>query len=161
MPVKTIIQQRRDTAANWTSTNPTLAAGEVGWETDTKKAKIGDGTTTWTALTYAVSPATSIASGIITTSTNDKSANYAIVAADANEFIRSTSSAITITIDDVLTVGQSVQFIQAGTGQITFAAGTGVTLSSADGLLKTAKQYAGATVVCGAAGVYYLIGNLG
>lgn len=52
MPVKTKIQVRRDTAANWTSTNPTLAAGEQGYETDTKKLKIGDGTTAWTSLAY-------------------------------------------------------------------------------------------------------------
>lgn len=47
------LQQRRDTAANWTSNNPTLAAGEFAVETDTKKFKIGDGTTAWTSLTYA------------------------------------------------------------------------------------------------------------
>ena len=29
------IKLRRDTAANWTSANPTLAAGELGFETDT------------------------------------------------------------------------------------------------------------------------------
>lgn len=52
MPVKTKIQVRRDTAANWTSTNPTLAAGEQGWETDTKRMKVGDGTTAWTSLGY-------------------------------------------------------------------------------------------------------------
>lgn len=52
MPVKTKIQVRRDTAANWTSTNPTLAAGEQGWETDTKRMKVGDGTTAWTSLAY-------------------------------------------------------------------------------------------------------------
>lgn len=50
----TKIQHRRDTAANWTSTNPTLAEGEWGYETDTKKAKIGDGSTVWTSLDYAV-----------------------------------------------------------------------------------------------------------
>lgn len=47
-----IIQIRRDTAANWTSANPTLAQGEFGFETDTKKAKIGDGTTAWNSLAY-------------------------------------------------------------------------------------------------------------
>lgn len=46
------IQFRRDTAANWTSANPTLAIGELGWETDTKQFKVGDGTTAWTALAY-------------------------------------------------------------------------------------------------------------
>lgn len=53
MPVQTKIQIRRDTAANWTSTNPTLASGEIGFETDTNKLKIGTGSTAWTSLAYA------------------------------------------------------------------------------------------------------------
>jgi hypothetical protein len=50
--VTTEIKLRRDTAANWTSVNPTLASGEVGLETDTRKFKFGDGSTAWTSLTY-------------------------------------------------------------------------------------------------------------
>jgi hypothetical protein len=94
-------------------------------------------------------------------SISDKSANYSIVSGDAYKLIRSTNSAITITIDNVLTVGQRIDFAQYGTGQVTFAAGSGVTLNSADSLLKTAKQYAGVTVECVASGVYWLVGNLG
>ena len=45
-------QQRRDTAANWTSQNPTLLAGEIGYETDTGYIKVGDGSTAWTSLGY-------------------------------------------------------------------------------------------------------------
>lgn len=48
------IQFRRDTAANWTSADPTLAAGEFGYETDTLKVKIGDGATAWSSLAYAL-----------------------------------------------------------------------------------------------------------
>ena len=93
---------------------------------------------------------------------SDKSANYSVVAADLGTTIRSTSTAITITIDNVLTQqGDRIDFIQAGAGQITFAAGAGVTLSSADAKVKTAKQFAAASVVFGGSGVYYLIGNLG
>lgn len=55
MPVKTIIQWRKDTAANWTSTNPVLHEAEAGYETDTKKFKIGDGTTAWSSLAYYTS----------------------------------------------------------------------------------------------------------
>ena len=51
--VKVQIQQRIDTASNWTTANPTLLAGEVGWESDTKKYKIGDGSTAWASLSYA------------------------------------------------------------------------------------------------------------
>ena len=43
---------RRDTAANWTAENPTLAAGELGGETDTGKLKLGDGATAWNSLAY-------------------------------------------------------------------------------------------------------------
>lgn len=52
MAVVTQIQVRRGTAAQWTSTNPTLAAGEWGYETDTGKAKIGNGSTAWSSLSY-------------------------------------------------------------------------------------------------------------
>ena len=49
----TKIIQRHDTAANWTSVNPILAAGEIGVETDTSKFKFGDGVTAWNSLSYA------------------------------------------------------------------------------------------------------------
>jgi hypothetical protein len=52
MAVQTQIQTRRGTAASWTSTNPTLAAGEFGYETDTGKFKIGNGSTAWASLAY-------------------------------------------------------------------------------------------------------------
>ena len=52
----TRMQQRRGTAAQWISTNsgngPILNAGEIGWESDTNKFKIGDGTNTWLVLDY-------------------------------------------------------------------------------------------------------------
>ena len=189
---------RRDTAANWTTANPTLAQGEPGFETDTNKLKIGDGLTAWATLPYLVPGATtytadrvlvSDASGVITASAtitatelgyldgvssaiqtqldakapatqtiDDKSAAYSIVASDAGKLIRSTGSAITITIADVLQNGQRVDFIQAGSGQITFSPSS-VTLNSVDTKRKTNKQYSGATLYK-AGGVYYLIGDL-
>jgi hypothetical protein len=45
-----LIQVRRDTATNWSLKNPVLVAGEIAFETDTKKVKIGDGTTAWNSL---------------------------------------------------------------------------------------------------------------
>jgi len=53
MPRNDLIQVRSDTAANWASVNPTLAVGEHGFETDTGKFKIGNGSTAWSALLYA------------------------------------------------------------------------------------------------------------
>jgi hypothetical protein len=95
----------------------------------------------------------------IVTSASDKSANYTLVSGDKNTFIRSTGSAITITVPDVLANGESVNFIQAGAGQITFA-GSGVTINSKGGNLKTAAQFSGATITK-VGGAYYLIGDLG
>ena len=43
---------RRATAAQWTTSNEILLLGEIGYETDTRKKKIGDGVTVWTALKY-------------------------------------------------------------------------------------------------------------
>jgi hypothetical protein len=67
MAVVTQIQIRRGTASQWTSANPTLAAGEQGYETDTGKMKIGDGSTAWNSLAYAITGAvgtvTSITAG--------------------------------------------------------------------------------------------------
>lgn len=54
--LKTRIQLRNDTAANWLANKEViLLAGELGVETDTNKFKIGDGVTTWENLPYAVS----------------------------------------------------------------------------------------------------------
>jgi hypothetical protein len=57
------IQLRNDTAANWTSSNPVLAQGEMGIETDTRKFKFGDGTTAWNSLSYGLVSTPSIIDG--------------------------------------------------------------------------------------------------
>jgi hypothetical protein len=48
----TVIQVKRGTASAWTSANTVLTAGEIGFESDTKKMKVGDGSTAWTSLAY-------------------------------------------------------------------------------------------------------------
>lgn len=197
------IQLRNDSAANWTAANPTLAAGEFGIETDTRKFKVGNGTSAWSALSYAsivggISDVTGLQAALdakaasththtqsqitdfahthtksqitdfahthnqseLVTTVSDKSAGYTITANDKNSVIRSTGSAITITVANVLSVGDRIDFVQYGAGQITFAA-SGVTLNSKDGKLKTAAQYSAATVMCVASGVYWLGGDLG
>jgi hypothetical protein len=52
MPAQTVVQARRGTAAQWTTANPVLAAGEMGYETDTGNFKMGDGSTLWNAMAY-------------------------------------------------------------------------------------------------------------
>ncbi len=48
----TRMQQRRGTAEQWTNADPILAAGEIGFETDTNQFKIGDGVNAWSDLSY-------------------------------------------------------------------------------------------------------------
>jgi hypothetical protein len=96
----------------------------------------------------------------VATTVSDKAANYTLVSADENTFIRSTGSAITVTVPDVLQIGERVDFLQDGAGQITFSA-SGVTIQSKGGKLKTAAQYSGVTLVKVASGQYRLIGDLG
>lgn len=43
---------RSDTSTNWLNANPILALGEAGYETNTHKLKIGNGTTNWKDLNY-------------------------------------------------------------------------------------------------------------
>lgn len=52
------MRQRVDTSANWAAKNPILLLGEIGYESDTKKGKIGDGVTAWSGLGYNWADAT-------------------------------------------------------------------------------------------------------
>ena len=219
MPVQ--IQFRRDTAAAWTAANPTLAAGELGLETDTSFYKIGNGSTAWTSLAYgtiAGVPASNsitsamivngtivagdIASDAITTAkildsnvTTAKIADdavtqvkladrvvgsaeldnltlnaqtgttYTLVLADAHKLVtQSNASGITTTIppntDVAFQIGDQVNLLQLGAGQVTVAPGSGVTIRSEGTKLKLKGQYAAATCIKIASDEWVLVGNL-
>jgi hypothetical protein len=97
----------------------------------------------------------------VATTVSTQAAGYTILAADENTFIRCTSAtAVTMTINNVLNIGESVQFIQFGAGQITFAAGSGVALRSVDNKLKSNKQYSVVAITCVASGEYLVTGDV-
>ena len=77
------IQLRRDTAAAWTSANPTLAQGELGLETDTTYYKIGDGTTAWNSLAYGSIVGTLVDDSVTTSKILDANVTEAKLASDA------------------------------------------------------------------------------
>jgi len=79
----TQIQFRRDTAANWTTANPTLAAGEIGLETDTTFYKIGTGSTAWTSLAYGSIQGALAANAVTTAKILDANVTAAKIASDA------------------------------------------------------------------------------
>lgn len=57
---KTTFKLRRGQSTEWSSINPLLADGEPGFELDTFKLKIGNGSDKWNALPYVASPNGSI-----------------------------------------------------------------------------------------------------
>ena len=90
---------------------------------------------------------------------SEQSSSRTITSADSNSFIYATGT-ITITVSDVLAIGQSINFIQNTAGAITFAVAEGVTLNSKQALLATNGQFTGVTLTKKAANQYYLIGDL-
>ena len=155
MAVVTQIQIRRGTAAQWTSTNPTLAAGEQGFETDTNKMKIGNGSTAWNSLSYAITGATgtiAIDSTVATltgtqTLTNKtltdakvnlafdaETASYTAVLANNSQVVTmDNASANTFSIPTnasvAFPIGTQINVLQIGAGQTTIQAVTSGTTS--------------------------------
>jgi hypothetical protein len=96
----TQIKLRRDTAANWLLEDPILAEGEPGFETDTGKLKIGDGSNIWSALGYVTDTITiptpgAIAQGAYEVSINTLG-NVAYPGAITQSFQRGTSCPATV-----------------------------------------------------------------
>lgn len=83
------IQFRRDTSANWAATNPILAQGELGLETNTSQFKIGNGSTAWNSLSYGglTGPAGSISAIVAEMAANQ--AFTATALADITELVAS------------------------------------------------------------------------
>jgi archaellum component FlaC len=79
----TRMQQRRGTALQWNSADPILEAGEIGFESDTNKFKLGDGVNQWSDLDYFINEAaisTDIEGAI---SDTEKGANNGVATLDA------------------------------------------------------------------------------
>lgn len=100
------ITVRRGTQASWASANPVLSSGEIGYETDTNRLKIGDGTTAWISLTYFAnglnSDNPSFAGATLDAIRVGITASNEIDTATGNLTIDSAGG--TVTIDDNLTV---------------------------------------------------------
>lgn len=114
------IQFRRGTAATWTSANPILAAGELGYETDTGDFKIGDGTTAWTGLSYYSSGGTGGTSNPLQMVGNE----VKLVYRNARwEFPNGTVPILTGRTASITWEGTSAQIPAQGTGDADFRVG--------------------------------------
>ena len=208
------LQNRRDIASAWTSANPTLAAGEMGLETDTSKWKMGDGTTPWNSLAYAYSAGSAGAQGTtgsqgaigaqglqgitgaqgqvgqqgitgtqgltgiqgiqgtvgnagggISGFNAQTGTSYTLVSGDLNKLVTaSNASAITVTVPpSVFSANDVVNLQQIGAGQVTFAQGAGVTISSTGATSTAPKlraQFSACSIVCTASNTFTIIGDL-
>ena len=137
MPVNTRLQVRRGSASGWTSTNPTLYAGEIGYETDNGRFKIGDGTTAWTSLDYtAVVPSGFLAgSGLsVSVAADGSTVTYSlsdptIQVSDITDFVDGVNDRVA----DLITAGNGIQLTYTDNGNDTSSlnfAVTGISLSN-------------------------------
>lgn len=133
MPLKKLIQLRRDTAANWASVNPTLGSGEPGYETDTKKIKYGDGLLTWNLLPYFVSGTPTDLSNYETSSQLD--------ARDAAN--RDRDNHIGTQTADTITDGTTNKAYTATEKSKLAGVATGATANSSDATLKARANHTG------------------
>ena len=158
MAVVTQIQIRRGTASQWTSTNPTLAAGELGLETDTLLMKAGNGSTAWTSLAYINQYALPLLTQNAQTGTT-----YTFVLGDVSKLVElSNTSAITATVplnsSVAYPVGSQIMLLQTNTGQVTVVGAGGVTINGNPGL-KLRAQWSSATLIKRAENTWVLVGD--
>ena len=91
-----------------------------------------------------------------------KTSSYTLVAGDNNKLIEmNVATANNVTINNsIFSAGNQILVSQYGAGQVTFVAGSGVTLRSASGKLKLTGQYSMATIVAISASEFYIAGDL-
>jgi hypothetical protein len=87
---------------------------------------------------------------------------YTLVAGDVGEYVTlNNASAITLTVPaSVFSAGDTVNLVQLGAGQVTVAAGAGMTVNSQGSKMKIPGQYGVATLLFTSASVAVLLGNL-
>ena len=113
------IQLRRDTAANWIAANPVLSLGEVGIETDTLKSKVGNGSATWTSLSYLGSQSPDF-SGTPTAPTASAGTNTTQIATTAFTIANRGDRYLTSATDSVaIGTGSKTFNVQTGLSYIT------------------------------------------
>lgn len=91
--------------------------------------------------------------------------SYTLIASDATKLVTLTNAAaITLTLPpSVFSTGQQINLAQLGAGQVTFAAGAGVTIVSTGATAaapKISKQYGAATAICTASNTFLVVGAL-
>lgn len=90
---------------------------------------------------------------------------YTLVVGDLNKLVTcSNASGITVTVPpSVFSAGNQIHLQQIGAGQVTFAQGSGVTITSTGATVSAPKlraQYSACTIICTASNTFTILGDL-
>lgn len=90
---------------------------------------------------------------------------YTLVVGDLNKLVTaSNASAITLTVPpSVFSANDVINIQQIGAGQVTFAAGSGVTITSngaTSAAPKIRAQYSACSVICSASNTFTIVGDI-
>ena len=124
------IQLRRGDAADWTSTNPILAEGEVGVEIDTLKLKVGNGTDNWNTLPYFGSAGTVTSVGALTLGTSGTDLSSTVANGTTTPVITLNVPTASASNRGVLSSADWTTFNNKGNGTVTSVTGTSPVNSS-------------------------------
>lgn len=111
-----LIQQRRDTAANWTAANPVLQSGEIGFETDTDRLKVGDGVRSWSLLPYVNATAFVATSAPPAVGSASVGTSSLLARADHSHALPSALTASTVAASGNVTIGGTLTVTGSLTG---------------------------------------------
>lgn len=120
------VQLRRDTYANWASTNPVLANGEQSLETNTGLVKIGDGTTAYTSVKYQL------------LNTYRQTADGTAIGPTIADYF--TTAAFTMAAGGIYEIEYDIYFTKTTAGTVTF------TLTTAQTPVNVVASYVGTAV---------------
>lgn len=166
-------------AARTTALSGVLAEGMVSYLMDTDSVEVYNGTS-WVGvasgdITAVTTGSDSGLTGGVTTGAadlklrlqfdNQTGTTYTLASNDLNQLVTcNNASSITVTVPpSVFTAGDQIHVQQIGVGQVTFAQGSGVTITSTGATASAPKlraRYSAATVICTASNTFTIIGDL-
>lgn len=167
-------------AARTTALSGVVAEGMVSYLQDTNATEVYDGSA-WVGIANAgdiTSVTTGTDSGLTGGATSgavdlklqlafnaQTGTTYTLVVGDLNKLVTcSNASGITLTVPpSVFSAGNQIHIQQIGAGQVTFAQGSGVTITSTGATASAPKlraQYSAATVICTASNTFTIVGDL-
>ena len=167
-------------AARTSALTSVLAEGMVSYLQDTDAVEVYNGSA-WVSIgssgdiTGVTTGSDSGLTGGVTSGTADlklqlqfnaqTGTTYTLVVGDLNKLVTcSNASGITVTVPpSVFSAGNQIHLQQIGAGQVTFAQGSGVTITSTGATASAPKlraQYSACTIICTASNTFTIVGDL-